>query len=231
MYKYIRLVLKYFWVILISMVIIGGSQFALDKFYFKNVYEAKTTIYVLHKPSVTDPARSFDENAYQNLLASEMLVQDYKEIVKSGIVLQGVRDELKDLIPGIAVATDTELGKKITVDVKIDTRIITVTVQDNDARAAALIANKTAEVFKNRSFEIIGSNNVTILDTAQTPGIPVKPKPVADTMIAAVAGIIAGIAFILFLDYMRTQKEAAMKEAAVKDAMKVVMKDTMKDDG
>ena len=213
MYKYIKLIIRYLWVVILATVMVGGAQYALDKFYVKNVYEAKTTLLVLHKPDPAQTDRTFEENAYQSLLASEMLVQDYKEIIKTGIVIQKMREELKDRIPWLNTITDTELYNKITVSVKTDTRIITLTVKDGDAQAAAMITNKIAEIFENQSLQLVGSDYITILDTAQAPETPVTPKPARDTAMAAAAGLLAGIAIILFIDYMATQKRSAESSA------------------
>ncbi len=217
MYKYIKLIIRYLWVVVLAVALVGGAQYALDKFYVKNVYEAKTTLLVLHKPDPAQTDRTFEENAYQSLLASEMLVQDYKEIIKTGIVMQKMRAELKDQIPWLNTITDTDLYDKITVSVKTDTRIITLTVKDGDAQAAAMITNKIAEIFENQSLQLVGSDYITILDTAQAPESPVTPQPVKDTAMAAAAGLLAGIAIILFIDYIGTQKRTAENSANKSD--------------
>ncbi len=201
MFYKIRLCLRFWWVIFIISVITTGSAAYLSYFYFPSVYSSETTIYVMKTPEEdTNP-----NSVYQDLLASDLLVKDYQEIVKSSIIIQTVKDELQGEIPALEDMTIQQIKDKITVTVRPSTRLIVIGVEQNNPEAAAAIANKIAEVFQAKSQELLKINNVSIIDKAAIPLRPESPKPVQNMAMSLLAGIVGSIVLIIFIDYVRRQ--------------------------
>ena len=144
-------------------------------------------------------------SVYQDLLASDLLVKDYQEIVKSSIIIQTVKDELQGEIPALEDMTIQQIKDKITVTVRPSTRLIVIGVEQNNPEAAAAIANKIAEVFQAKSQELLKINNVSIIDKAAIPLRPESPKPVQNMAMSLLAGIVGSIVLIIFIDYVRRQ--------------------------
>ena len=201
MFYKIRLCLRFWWVIFIISVITTGSAAYLSYFYFPSVYSSETTIYVLKTPEEGANPNS----VYQDLLASDLLVKDYQEIVKSSIIIQTVKDELQGEIPALEDMTIQQIKDKITVTVRPSTRLIVIGVEQNNPEAAAAIANKIAEVFQAKSQELLKINNVSIIDKAAIPLRPESPKPVQNMAMSLLAGIVGSIVLIIFIDYVRRQ--------------------------
>src|SRR5699024_3208875 len=87
---------------------------------------------------------------------------------------------------------------KISVNLVEDTEVIKIEVKDRDPVMAAKIANETADVFMDSVIKFMNVENVQVIDRAQTPENPTKPRPVLNMAIAGVLGIMIGI-FITFL--------------------------------
>jgi capsular polysaccharide biosynthesis protein len=76
-------------------------------------------------------------------------------------------------------------------------------VQDPNAKVAAQIANKTAEVFKEEISDIMNVNNVSILakaDVTENPS-PIKPRPLLNVAIAMIVGLMASFGLAFLLEY------------------------------
>ncbi len=212
MFEKIRLCLRYWWVILIITAITTGSAAYLSYFYFPEVYYSETTIYVL---KTQDDAANPNPNAvYQDLLASDLLVKDYQEIVQSSIIIQTVRDELQNEIPRLRNMTIQQMKDSISVTVRPSTRLIVIGVEQNNPNDAAAIANKIAEVFQAKSLELLKINNVSIIDRAAVPTRPDSPKPVQNMAMSLMSGLIGSIVLILFIDYVKRQIKAEAQAKA-----------------
>lgn len=199
MFYNIKLVFRFWWVVAIVTVITTGAAWYLSYNYLPSIYSAKTTIYVFKTPG--DNANT--DTVYQDLLASDLLVKDYQEIVKSSIIIQTVLDELKGEFPSIASAAFEQIADSITVTVKPSTRLIDITVQRQNPEEAAKIANKIAEVFKAKSLDLIKKENVSIIDLASVPASPISPKPIQNMALGVFSGMVGSIVLIMFIDYTR----------------------------
>lgn len=210
MFYYLRLMGRYWWVLLLITAITTGSSVYLNLYYIPKEYNASTTLYILKRVGGIDKSalRATDKDTiYQDLLASEMLVKDFKEIVKSGIILQKVREDLKNEFPELENMSLVKMSQNINVTVKTGTRLVIVKVTDQNPKTAAKIANTIATVFKAKSIELLETDNVTIIDEATIPSAPDKPKPLRDSVLGGIGGFLAGIVLILFIEYIRKQKE------------------------
>jgi len=156
------------------------------------IYEANTTLYVINKRDDSQLAL-----AYNDVMVGQFLVKDYRELVKSRTVTGTVIKELK--LEGM---TPEALAGKISVNSKNDTRIIEVRVQDKIPERARDIADKVGEVFIGRVVELMKVENVNIVDKAQVPSKPVKPKAVINIAIAFFAGLAAAVGIVFFIEYL-----------------------------
>lgn len=202
--KYIHILKKRIRVIIllpvISVLIVG----IISVFVLKPVYESYVNIIIINK--------KFDTNSpgivtYDDLLISQQLVKDYKEIVKSRSVTTAVIDGLMidDLTPKM-------LAKNIDVQSINDTDIINIKVKDRDPYRAQLIVAKLTDVFQQKIFDLYENKNVKIIDNAEIQIEPVSPKVMLNLAISLLASLIIAIviAFLIELldDTIKTSEEA-----------------------
>ncbi|HHS0575001.1 TPA: capsular polysaccharide biosynthesis protein CpsC, partial [Streptococcus pneumoniae] len=129
--------------ILIVALVTGAGAFAYSTFIVKPEYTSTTRIYVVNRNQGDKPGLT-----NQDLQAGTYLVKDYREIILSQDVLEEVVSDLKlDLTP-------KGLANKIKVTVPVDTRIVSISVNDRVPEEASRIANSLREVADQKIISI-----------------------------------------------------------------------------
>ncbi|WHY77388.1 Wzz/FepE/Etk N-terminal domain-containing protein [Neobacillus sp. WH10] len=182
--KRLRLILT----ITFIAVLISG---VVSYFFLTPVYQASTQLLVNQSKN--------EQSAYQynEVQTNLQLINTYNVIIKSPAILELVIKELKlDM-------SYSELNEKITVGNETNSQVVNLSVQDTNAKMAAKIANKTAEVFQKEIVNIMSVDNVSILAKAEVTDntSPIKPKPLLNVAIALVVGLMAGIGIAFLLEY------------------------------
>ncbi len=187
----LQIVIKRWWIIVAAALVCVLSVTFVTFFILVPVYQANTTLYV--GKNVEGNA----EIAYNDLLIGDRLISDYREFIRSRLVTGQVIKEL-----GLSDMSTAGLASKVSVNSKQNTRIIEITVEDENPELARDIANKTADVFKTQVVtKILDVKNVQIIDVAETPGGPVKPNKQMNVAIALVLGLILGFGIIFLMEY------------------------------
>jgi capsular polysaccharide biosynthesis protein len=177
--------------IILITITAGLVSGVVSYFFLTPIYQASTQILVNQAKS--DQA-VYNYNEVQTNL---QLINTYNVIIKSPAILDKVSDELKlDMTPA-------ELNEKINVGSEKDSQVVNISVQDADAKLAANIANKTAQVFQTEISQIMNVDNVSILAKATIAEnqSPIKPQPLLNVAIAIVVGLMASIGLAFLLEY------------------------------
>lgn len=186
--EYLAIVRRRFWILLTVPTVAALTAALLSLYAIAPVYEAGTTLWV-----VKQEATSID---YNTLLLNRNLVKTYGEVAKSRAVLQAVIRTL-----GLPETVET-LQKRVRITPIRDTEIIGITVEDGDPERAAAIANATAAAFMNEIKNFIRLDNVRVVDPAVVPHQPVKPRPLLNTAIALMLGLMTALGLAFLLEYM-----------------------------
>lgn len=192
--RLLRLFIKKLWLIILLPILTGvpAAYYALN--FIKPVYEASTTLYVVNKQ--VDSSR----NQYSDNLVDFDMVKDYEELMKSNAIVSRVIDELN-------LSYDPDiLSRNLSVGSKNDTRIMEISVYDNDPKLAKDIANKFASVFILEAIRLIKVENVEIVDLARVPKNPVNAsKPLKVIALAIMAGFATAVGVIFSLEYLNNK--------------------------
>lgn len=185
-----HLVFRKWWLILLCVVVCGSLSFFLTYYYMIPNYRANTTLYV---------GKNADEKGMTatDLNIGASIVLDYREIAKSRLVASTVISEL-----GLFNISIDELVEKINVEQRTETRVIEISVTDNDPKMAMIITNKVAEVFQRKIVDIMQVENVQVIDKAEVPIEPVSPNKSLNLVIGIVLGCMFGFGFILIIKYL-----------------------------
>jgi capsular polysaccharide biosynthesis protein len=176
------------------LIISAGIFFALaglflSKFVIHPEYESTTKIYILNK----------EENqtvTYSDVQISTQLTQDYAELIKSRRVLEEVIQRLH--------LTDMEykdLYDVLKVDTPSDTRIVAITVRDEDPLMAMKIANCIREVASEHITNVMDIDAINIAETANVPTDKASPSVARWTIISGFIGAVV-VAFFAILGYL-----------------------------
>lgn len=180
--------------ILIVALVTGAGAFAYSTFIVKPEYTSTTRIYVVNRNQGDKPGLT-----NQDLQAGTYLVKDYREILLSQDVLEEVVSDLKlDLTP-------KGLANKIKVTVPVDTRIVSISVNDRVPEEASRIANSLREVAAQKIISITRVSDVTTLEEARPAISPSSPNIKRNTLIGFLAGVIGTSVIVLHLELLDTR--------------------------
>lgn len=96
----------------------------------------------------------------------------------------------------------TILKKKITVNIPVDTRILSITVRDSDPNQAATIANTLRDEAAKKIIEVTKVSDVTTLEAALPAEKPSTPRTKRNLALGFVAGAFLATALVLVLEVL-----------------------------
>ena len=120
-------------------------------------------MYVLSK-------QNSDTLTNQDMQTSLSLTKDYAELIKSRTVTEGVITQL-----GLEL-THKQFLRKMSVDSTTDTRILSITVSDEDPYEACEIANAVRDVAANHIKNVMDIDAVNVVETANIPDGKIKSQ-------------------------------------------------------
>lgn len=176
-----------FFIIFIALVV-GTIALLGSVFLIKPKYTSTTRIYVV--------SRTADSITNQDLQAGSYLVKDYQEVITSNEVLSSVIDKEKLSL------TPNELSSMISVTIPTDTRVISISVEDDNAQEATTIANTVREVAAEKIKAVTKVDDVTTLEAAEVPKEPSSPNIKLNTLIGVIAGGGLAVISIIILEVL-----------------------------
>ncbi|MDQ0428943.1 capsular polysaccharide biosynthesis protein [Planomicrobium stackebrandtii] len=180
-------------IILVTLAFIVFSAVA-SYTIMKPVYKATTQI-LINQNSVS--SQDFDS---LDISTNLQLIGTYNVIIKSPAILGNVIEELE------LDDTVQSLTERITVNNIESSQVVSLSVEDSSTEQAALIANTTAKVFQEEIQQMMKVDNVSILAAAEGTGSskPIRPDPVFNMAIGAIAGMVFGMGITLILEQLNT---------------------------
>ena len=177
-FQLVKVLWKRKFLIVLTAIIAGLAAFAYSSFVIKPQYTSTTRIYVVNRNQADKPGLT-----NQDLQAGAYLVKDYREIILSQDVLEKVVADQK-----LTMDAKT-LGRKVSVTVPADTRIVSISVRDGNPEEASRIANALREVAAQKIISVTRVSDVTTLEEARPATSPSSPNIRRNTIIATIAGV------------------------------------------
>ncbi|WP_281885368.1 YveK family protein [Paenibacillus sp. YYML68] len=193
--EYVQILKKRMWMILVIVLASCLASAAISFYYLKPVYSASTKLIVNKSVEV-----SGKDTITSDLVRSQiMLVNTYKEIVKTPAIMEKVATQYPDL--GL---TTEQLIQKVKISSVNDTQVITLTVEDQSHVLAVRTVNAIADVFRSQIPLIMNVDNVMILNEAKLLDHPqpIKPNPKMNIAIAFVVALMVAIGLTFLLEYL-----------------------------
>ncbi|WP_234123177.1 YveK family protein [Clostridium hydrogenum] len=165
----------------------------LSFFVIKPTYQANTSI-IVGRPQ-QDKSEKLDNNdvtLYQNLMKT------YIEIVTSKPVLDATISEAN------VNYTEGQLSKMINASSQQGTQIMDISITGKNAEETYKIANALTESFIDKSKDIFPTSGVqlSVMNKAEVPKSPIKPKKALNVAIAFILGLFVSIGLAFVLEYM-----------------------------
>lgn len=185
-------------IILAAFLVCGCAGFGISQFLVTPQYTASTRMYVLNRTN---------ENAVvsADYQTSNYMISDYTVLITGRNVTQEVIDEL-----GLDMTT-SELAEIISVTAPDDTRVLQISVVDEDPQLAADIANCVREIASEQITDIMDVDAVKLVYEAVVPEEASSPNVMRNTVLAAALGLIAAIAVFAVIyvmdDTIKTEED------------------------
>ena len=177
-FQLVKVLWKRKFLIVLAALVAGLAAFAYSSFVIQPQYTSTTRIYVVNRNQADKPGLT-----NQDLQAGSYLVKDYREIILS-------QDVLEKVVADQNLTMDAKtLGRKVSVTVPADTRIVSISVRDGKPEEASRIANALREVAAQKIISVARVSDVTTLEEARPATSPSSPNIRRNTMMATIAGV------------------------------------------
>ena len=177
-FQLVKVLWKRKFLIVLAALVAGLAAFAYSSFVLQPQYTSTTRIYVVNRNQADKPGLT-----NQDLQAGSYLVKDYREIILS-------QDVLEKVVADQNLTMDAKtLGRKVSVTVPADTRIVSISVRDGKPEEASRIANALREVAAQKIISVTRVSDVTTLEEARPATSPSSPNIRRNTMMATIAGV------------------------------------------
>ncbi|WP_068776163.1 YveK family protein [Paenibacillus sp. FJAT-26967] len=193
--EYFQILRKRIWLIA-TLVVLSCLVTGLVSYYFiKPQYSASTKLVVNSSYQAGGIARI----DYGEVSASIMLVNTYKEIIRTPAIMDKVAAQLPELD-----LTAEQIISMVKVSTVNETQVLTITVTDYSHETAVKLVNAISNVFKTDIPEIMQVDNVTLLNQAKQEELPfpVSPNAKMNIILAFILSLIAGIGLAFLLEYL-----------------------------
>ncbi|MHB9145034.1 MAG: YveK family protein [Symbiobacteriia bacterium] len=177
-----------FWIVAVltlTAVLVSGIA---SVYFIAPTYTASVTMLVAKRDApVAD---------YSTLLLNQNLVRTYAEIAKSRSIAGHVVESLNLKIP---VET---MQKRINVAAVKDTQVIRISVDGATPQEAQAAAIAVSSVFIDQVKGLMKVENVAVIDPAEAPTDPTKPRPLLNVAVAGVLAVMLGFGLMFLLEYL-----------------------------
>ena len=174
---------------------------ALSIWVIPKQYEAKVSLMIVRDP------QAGSQYLYDELQAGLELIKDYQQIIKTDVVMNEVKDQLSSELPAIKNLLNEDMQKRITFDSVPDSRVFNILYRDTNSQTAQKVANKLAEILKEKIALLLQVDTLSILGPAELPRNPVSPNLAQNISIALGFSLAASIMTIVLLDAIKNERQ------------------------
>jgi len=192
----IGIVLKKWWIVVISFILCGVLAYTYTEFFISPVYVSKGTLYVNNKSIPgTNP------NDISNLNASDLsvalkLVDTYTVILKSDRFMRIVSEKVD--LP----YTYDQIKRMVSLKGVNETEVLEVSVTAGNPEHVTAIAQALLENSKAEIMRVVEAGSVKIIDDASVPISPSAPSKRNNTIIGMILGIIIAVGLMLMIEIL-----------------------------
>ena len=181
-----HLVISKLGVIILSGILLGVLSIIGTMLFITPKYESTTKIMVLNKQ---------DNNTLTSadMQTSTQLTKDYAELIQSRTVLEGVIAQLNlDM-------TYKEMLNKVSVETSSDSRIVSISVTDEDPYTGSEIANAVRDMAAEHIQSVMEMEAVNVVETANIPNEKASPSLAKNGVIGGLLGVIIAMAAVIII--------------------------------
>jgi capsular polysaccharide biosynthesis protein len=172
------------WFIAVCSVLAAAIGFCVSAFVVTDMYESTTSVYILNK-------QDNSTLTYSDVQLGTQLTKDYANLITSRSVLEKVISDCNlDM-------TYNTLLKRVSVTTLTDTRILEITVTDEDPAMAQFIADEVRKEAANHITNVMDIQAVNVVDNANLPDSPSSPNIAMWSLIGLLIGLFLSVAEVI----------------------------------
>lgn len=176
--------LKHWWFILILTVIAAGVAYYVTTEVIEPKYKASTTLFIGKESD------GLAELSFYDLEVGNQLVMDYQQLIQTDLIAEQV---IKDLSLSM---TPEDFKEYLSVETIEDSRFMNVSYKDKSPKLASEVANSLSEVLADKAVQIVGVQNIQIVDYAKIPKKPTNPSVPLNVVVGSLIGFVIAIMFV-----------------------------------
>ena len=183
----LKVLLKRWWIIILTGLIVGGATFAVTKIFINQTYRCGFTAFVNNKQvkQTTDILTSSD------VTAAKELVRTYSHILKSDTVLSSAAESIKLNLKY------ADLSNMVYTEIQDETEIIAVYVVDENPLVAYDLAQAIAKVAPSHMADIVEGSSMKIIDNPQYNEKRYKPSYIRFSIVGFIVGALIVVVLIM----------------------------------
>lgn len=201
---YIRMLQRGWWIILLTALVALNIALA-SSFLTTPIYQASARFVVSPNPSL------FQGQAVVTSLEAldkRSIVSTYAEFLNSERIYT-------DTLTSFNIDAQTALKYTHNTVVLPDANILELTVEGPDAQRVAALANTTGERAVAEIKRLYQVYDISVLDPATVPVIPIRPQPLRDALLAVALGLVLGATLAILREQIRIPIEAYRNRRSV----------------
>ena len=192
------MLLHYLPVILPAALLTALCAYLYTSLLVAPAYQSTTQVYILNRTESSTIT-------YSDVQLGTQLTSDYAQLIRSRYVLE-------EVIQTMDLPMSYEgLSGKVSVSTPEDTRIVAITVTDNDPVRAMEIANAVREAASEHIMNVMDIQAVNVVETANLPTQPSGPNTSRNVLLGGMLGAVlaAGILTVRYLldDTVKTTED------------------------
>ena len=177
--------LEHWILIAVSTIVAAVIGILVTRFLMTPQYEAKVNMIVNSRQESTGSLTN------DNITSSKNLIATYAVILKSNIILDQVIGELQ------LNETHASLSSRITVEAIDSTQVMQVSVKYPDPQVAYQIIEKLVEIAPPVIVDAVEAGSCKVVSNVTVGENPVSPSLKKNVLIAAFAGLVLSVAFVI----------------------------------
>ncbi len=202
---YLRMIKQSWWIILLT-ILIAVNVALISAYITQPIYQANARFSV--SPSANLVGSDQDVLNSLEALDKRSIIQTYAEFLNSQSIYE---ETVKNM--GLNPADLTKYTR--TTVVLPDANILDLTFEGPDATLVATLANNTGQTAINHIQQLYKVYDINPLDPAVVSVVPIKPQPLRDAGVAAVLGLVLGVALAIVSEQIRIPLEAYRLKASL----------------
>ena len=178
--------------LLVVIVLFGAAATLGTKFLMTKKYTASSKIIIVSKQDNQNSSTV----SMNDIQVAQKLTSTYTKIMQSEAISDVVIDNL-----GLEKydVDNTVYNEMVTVEAEDSTEVMNVTATTENPELSADLANEVVKVFKDKIYDIMSVENITVLNEASVPENPSSPSLKKNLIIGLGLGLVIDCAWVFLL--------------------------------